>query len=380
MNKDLKKLVDATTKKVPRLIRDAREAGKLKRIVLDSPQLNYIFGGAFTIARTYHIFGPYSGGKTSLVNYLCGQLQRKLPSLTGRKDQDVVIFVDFERSFVTEYAEQNGLIIDDDKLIFMQPDDIETFVDNAIPMIQTGSIAAVVLDSEAAAPTRVQMIDPAGKANFGAGAKAMADSLRKLNIVCANNDTTYFVISQERDNMNPQARLPKVTGGQALPFYASWRGRVTKIDTIESKEETLGINMRVRNYKSKVGIPFRTAEIKLYYKGGFDSDEEYIDFLIKFGIVDLKGSYFTSEKYGFKSIQGRAKLQEWLNAHPTEYGEMKVQVNEFLAKKTELDANNAEPEDAEEIDRAIRDVADEIGLTESIDDEISEDEVKEGDD
>jgi len=373
MNKDLKKLVDATTKKAPRLIRDAREAGKLKRIVLDSPQLNYAFGGAFTIGRTYNFFGPYSSGKSTLVNYIGGQLQEKLPALTGRPDQNVVIVGDYERSFVAEFAEQNGLLVDDEHLIFMQPDDIETFVDAVVPMIQTGTIAAIILDSEAAAPTRAQMTNEFGKATFGGAAKAMSESLRKLNIVCSNYDTTYLIVSQERANMNPQARLNSQTGGFALGFYSAWKGRVTKIDSIEDKGDTIGINMRIRNYKNKVGVPFRTAEVKLFYEGGFDSDSEYVDFLVKFGLVELKGSYFTSAKYGFKSIQGREKLYAWLKAHPEAYDSLKAEVNEKLATKTvELDSDNREPDDAEDMENLAKEAAEEIGLTESIDDEIDE--------
>jgi protein RecA len=350
MNKDLQKLVAATMKKSPKLIRDVKEAGRLKRIQLDSPQLNFIFGGAFTIGRTYHIFGPFSGGKTSLVNYLAGQLQKKLPlSPDGQPDQNVVIFVDFERSFVEDFAAENGLLTDTDHLIFMQPDDIETFVDAIIPMIETGTIAAIILDSEAAAPTKTEMVDPTGKATFGGGAKAMAQSLRKLNIKCANYNTTYFVISQERANMNAYSHLPSVTGGTALPFYASWRGRVTKVETIETKDDTIGIHMRIKNYKNKVGVPFRTAEVDMYYKGGFKPDAEYFDFFLRFGIIKQAGAYFKADfgTEGSFSVQGRDKAMAWLKKQENAklYERMKRMVDENLAKKNEeLDANNVDPE------------------------------------
>jgi recombination protein RecA len=248
------------------------------------------------------------------------------------------------------------LNVDDEHLIFMQPDDIESFIEAVTPMIKTGCIAGLILDSEAAAPTRAMMVDEFGKANFGAGAKAMAESLRRLNILCANYETTYFIISQERANMQPMSHLPSVTGGMALPFYASVRNRVTKIETIERDGDTVGINMRVRNYKNKTGVPFRTAELKFYYKGGFDPNDEYFDFFLKFGLIIQKGAFFsipTIITEGTKdkpiTIQGRAKAQAWLNEHPEVLEKWKLQVNDLLCKKTaELDANNKDPTPEEE--------------------------------
>jgi hypothetical protein len=45
----------------------------------------------------------------------------------------------------------------------MKPDSIEDFVDAACDLVQTGSIAGIIWDSEAASPTRTQMAAEAGK-------------------------------------------------------------------------------------------------------------------------------------------------------------------------------------------------------------------------
>jgi RecA/RadA recombinase len=126
--------------------------------------MNYVFGGQFSIGRTYNLFGPFSGGKTSLCNYLAGELQTKVPTLLNKPDKNVVIFADFERSFEIDFATQNGLKVDEDHLIFMKPDSIEEFVDAACDFIQTGCIAGIIWDSEAASITRTQMASEAGKA------------------------------------------------------------------------------------------------------------------------------------------------------------------------------------------------------------------------
>ena len=138
----------------------------------------------------------------------------------------------------------------------------------------------------------------------------------------------------------------KNTGGYSLPFYSSFRGRVTKLDALKEKDETIGQTIRVRNYKSKIGIPFRDAVMNLYFKGGFKADEEYLSFLIDLEVVKAKGAWIDAPEWGIH-VNGRAKLQEWLQEHPDKYEQMKRKVDELLLNETKLDANNVDPESEE---------------------------------
>jgi RecA/RadA recombinase len=182
--------------------------------------------------------------------------------------------------------------------------------------------------------------------SFGGSARAMSEGLRKLNIILSNYDTSLLVISQERASMSAMAHLPSTTGGFALPFYSSFRARVTKIDTIKNKDDTIGQKIRVRNYKSKIGVPFRDAQMNLYFQGGFNPEEEYVGFLIDLGIVQASGAWINAPEYGIH-VNGRAKLQEWLNEHPEEYEKLKQRVNDALKGETVLDTNNVDPESTE---------------------------------
>jgi len=139
----------------------------------------------------------------------------------------------------------------------------------------------------------------------------------------------------------------KVGDGRAIKFYASNRSRITKIDTIKDKGEIIGIEMKVKNGKNKAGIPFREAILQLYFDGGFDTNKEYMDFIVQLGIVEQAGAWFNNEKYGIH-LKGREALQTWLNEHPAEYEEIKVQVNSALAGKTVLDVEGATGYDEED--------------------------------
>jgi hypothetical protein len=150
---------------------------------------------------------------------------------------------------------------------------------------------------------------------------------------------------QIEDNQNyfGNGILNHNTGGEAPNFYSSTINRVTKIDVIKDAVETIGQQIRVRNYKNKTSIPFRDAEMNLYFKGGFKPDDEYLDFIIKFNIFKQGGAWFTNDEYNVK-LNGRVKVQEWLNQNSEAFEKMKNQVDELLTKETSLDINNVDPE------------------------------------
>lgn len=179
--------------------------------------------------------------------------------------------------------------------------------------------------------------------SFGSRAKALTEFCNKYNILCANYGTTVLWISQERANLNPMARLPTATGGEAINYYTSITCRITKTDDIkDATGDVCGIEMRVRNYKNKCSVPFRDANMKLYYNGGFDSNSEYIDFLLLLGMVKQAGAYFKFNHDGQDySLQGRKKLQEWLDTHADVYDSWKKEIIEKISHHNEiLDANN----------------------------------------
>jgi hypothetical protein len=140
----------------------------------------------------------------------------------------------------------------------------------------------------------------------------------------------------------PMSHLPSVTGGEAPQFYSSTINRVTKVDVIKDAVDTIGQQIRVRNYKNKTSVPFRDAEMNLYFTGGFKPEEEYLDFIIKFDIFKQGGAWFTNEEYNVK-LNGRAKVQEWLNQNPEPFNKMKIQVDDLLSHANILDANNKDP-------------------------------------
>ena len=104
MDKELEKVFDKLQKDYSSALPDVATAGVVKRLVLSSPQINYATGGGWPIGRIAELFGPESGGKTTIASFIGGQFQRRTDG--GAK---TVFFLDIEHSFDKLYAETAGL-------------------------------------------------------------------------------------------------------------------------------------------------------------------------------------------------------------------------------------------------------------------------------
>lgn len=200
-------------KKIGKAVKSADQNQLVKKLVTESPRLNFEYGGGIKIGCIHRYMGPESGGKSTICTYIAGQFQKHLaeqfPELA---DHNKVAYIDFERSFDPDHAKENGLdvtsVVNDDgsynkdgKFILLQPDNLEDGGAALEELIKTNEIAVVIFDSESMAPTRTVMADELNKATFGAGAKALKEFVNRFNILCANYSTTMFIISQERANM-----------------------------------------------------------------------------------------------------------------------------------------------------------------------------------
>jgi RecA/RadA recombinase len=311
-----------------------------------------LFSGGVPIGRIHNAFGMESQGKSTLWTYIAGQFQKYMP-----EEQQTVLYLDFERSFDAPFAEQLGLLTDSDHFIYTTPNNLEEAADMCAEFVPTKSLAAIILDSDAAAPTRTMMNDEAGKANFGGSAKGLGEFLRKMNILDANYDTTMFVISQVRANMNAFSHADAVTGGYASKFYPTTRNKVAKLGSIEEKGETIGIHMRIRNFKNKGGIPFRDALCDLYFGNGsngikgFDTDGEYFEFFTKLFMLGKNHHEVPLPNGEIQKVKSKADALSFIKDHQDVYKMLRDKVDAAMEKHMDFD-NSEDPEGTEGDDDA----------------------------
>jgi recombination protein RecA len=362
---EFRKAMEKVTKDHKKAIVAANANTLIHKISFDSPQLTYMFGG-FSYDRIHNFFGPESSGKSSMFTYIAGQLQKKIPLENPEwKEKQIVIYMDFERTFDPEYAKNLGLNCDEDHFLLLQPDTLEEGCSITEALVKTNSVCCVILDSDAAAPTNLDNESDIGATGFN-GAKAantLKEVYKRFNVLCSNYKFPLLVVSQERANMQVGAHLPSTTGGTALKFFSSTRCRIQKMDVIKNGDNTIGIQIRARNYKNKTSVPNRDALMDLYFQGGFNSSAEYFTFITKFHLLTHKdGTAWwswidTENRYGEGTTnkkgefvpkeykwQGAGNAQAWLEEHPDFYDELKRMVDKKLCVSNELDANNVDPE------------------------------------
>ncbi len=349
-------LLRAAMKKVSamddRMITKTDSATLIHKMIFPSPQLTHMFSG-FSLDRIHQLYGPESSGKTTLACYIAANTQKFWLNQKGHEDKKVVVFMDYECTFDPMYAQAQGVNIDEEHFILLRPNSIEDGFEALRELIKTDLISCVIFDSDAAAESRVESHeDEVNKANFGNSAKALMSVYKKFTPLCSKYITPLIVISQERVNMDYGAKLPKPTGGNAIKFFSSTRVRVRKTELITNAEgETIGIKIVVKDYKNKTGVPFRTAEMNLYYDGGFKSDDEYIDFILKLGIIEMKGGgNFAWDEKGLR-VRGKDNLLPWFQEHPELYEELKKKVDSKLCVYTqEFDKDSVAPTDDDDPD------------------------------
>ena len=206
--------------------------------------------GGYPRGRVIEVFGPESGGKTTLSLHAIAEAQK----LGG-----TAVFVDAEHALDANYARKLG--VDVDNLLVSQPDSGEQALEITEVLIRSGAIDIVVVDSVAALVPRAELEGEMGDAQMGLQARLMSQALRKLTGIVSKSKTCLVFINQLREKIGVMFGNPETTtGGRALKFYSSVRVDVRRIASIKDGDEVVGSRTKVKVVKNKVAPPFREAE------------------------------------------------------------------------------------------------------------------------
>src|SRR6266849_5649443 len=186
--------------------------------------------GGYPRGRVIEVFGPESGGKTTLTLHAIAEAQK----LGG-----TAAFVDAEHALDANYARKLG--VDVDNLLVSQPDSGEQALEIAEVLIRSGAIDIVVIDSVAALVPKAELEGQMGDAQMGLQARLMSQAMRKLNGVVSKTSTVLIFINQIRDKIGVLYGNPETTtGGKALKFYASMRITVRNAGHVKDGDRVVG--------------------------------------------------------------------------------------------------------------------------------------------
>ena len=274
--------------------------------------------GGYPRGRVIEVFGPESGGKTTLTLHAIAEAQK----LGG-----TAAFVDAEHALDANYARQLG--VDVDNPLVSQPDSGEQALEITEVLIRSGAIDIVVVDSVAALVPRAELEGEMGDPQMGLQARLMSQALRKLTGIVSKSKTCLIFINQIREKIGVMFGNPETTtGGRALKFYCSVRVDVRRIASIKDGDEVTGSRTKAKIVKNKVAPPFREAEFDIMYGVGISHEGDLLDIAVEKNIVDKSGAWFSfqSERLG----QGRENARQFLKDNPDYRGRVELAVREIM--------------------------------------------------
>jgi len=277
--------------------------------------------GGVPRGRVVELFGPESGGKTTLCLSIIANAQ---------KEGGLAAMIDVEHALDPAYARRIGVNLDD--LLVSQPDSGEEALTVAETLIRSNAVDVLVVDSVAALVPRQELEGQMGDATVGAQARLMSQALRKLTAAIHKARTCCIFTNQIREKIGVMFGNPETTpGGRALKFYASVRVDLRRVNVLkDSTGKVVGSHVRAKVVKNKVAPPFAEAEFDIMYDCGISKEGSVIDVATDLGVLEKKGSWLAFE--GQQLGQGREAVKDYLRANPAVLDKIIAAVKQKVAE------------------------------------------------
>ena len=305
--------------------------GSIMRLGSDRPNVgeNIISTGCLSLdvalgvggvprGRIVEIYGPESGGKTTLALHIVSEAQ---------KNSGYAAFIDVEHALDPEYAKVLGVNTED--LLVSQPDTGEQALEITETLVRSGALDVIVLDSVAALVPKAELDGEMGDSHMGLQARLMSQALRKLTGTVSRSNTCVIFINQIREKIGIMFGNPETTpGGRALKFYSSQRLEIRRITTIKNGTDPVGNRVRVKVVKNKVAPPFKMAEFDIMYGQGISYIGDVLDLAVTGDIIQKMGAWYAykDEKIG----QGRENTKAFLKENHDLLSDIVKQVKGFM--------------------------------------------------
>ncbi|MDE3170924.1 MAG: recombinase RecA [Acidobacteriota bacterium] len=287
--------------------------------------------GGFPRGRVIEVYGPESGGKTTLTLHVIAEAQK----LGGQ-----AAFIDAEHALDPVYARKLG--VDVDNLLVSQPDNGEQALEIAEALIRSNAVDVVVVDSVAALVPKAELEGEMGEPQMGLQARLMSQALRKLTAIVSKSKTCLIFINQIREKIGVMFGNPETTtGGRALKFYSSIRVDIRRVQSIKEGDRVVGSRTRGKVVKNKVAAPFREAEFDIIYGEGVSKEGDLLDLGVTRGVLEKSGTWLSYK--GERLGQGRENARVFLKEHTDIRDKIEHELRKILGIAGPVSDNGKKP-------------------------------------
>jgi recombination protein RecA len=271
-----------------------KPTGELGFISSGCALLDCALGGGYPLGRVVNIVGDKSTGKTLLAI-------EAIANFYKRWRQGHAWYCETEAAFDNNYARALGIDID---RVLRPKSHVRTveqfFAHLELAIKNRGDLPGLyILDSLDALSDEAELKREFGDSSFGAQkAKKMSEAFRRVIRLVEDSRTAVMIISQVRDNIGVTfGRKHTRSGGRALDFYASQILYLAHLKTLKRTmrkvERVVGVRVRAKVDKNKIGLPLRECEFPIRFGYGIDDVAANIEWLTEVNAIEavtsLKG-------------------------------------------------------------------------------------------
>jgi len=262
-----------------------------KKVLTGRPSIDYVTDGGFPKGRLILIAGEPSAGKSSLTIQLAEYIGKK------------ILYVDTEATLTTDYIESLGA--NPNSFSHCIPSTTEQMCNIIRQKIPEFDV--IIIDSINNSASGEQVQKTAEEKTMANRARVMSEQLPIFIGLANQHNTTLFVLSQVRDNMNKSNKYSPdtvVPGGRSLhhnssmtlELFKSTKKKQKDKDNLGNKDEViLGNMIRIKCTKNKVGTVNREVSVEFTYGEGYTIEADVASSAVRLGILQRAGSWLSYE-------------------------------------------------------------------------------------
>lgn len=296
--------------------------------------LDEVMGGGYALGRMSNLIGDKSTGKTLLAIEAAANFYRRYPNGTMR-------YLEAESAFDRAYARALGMPVEQVQWVDMVDKKGESdrtvefmFEDLDATMRRLkGEPGLYIVDSLDALSDRAEMKRDISDGSYGAAkAKKLGEMFRRLVGDMEKSRLLLIIISQIRDKLNVTFGETKMrAGGHAMDFYAThclWLAQVETFKrTVNKIEMPVGLGIRAKCKKNKIGLPLRQCDFPLLFGYGIDDLTANVEWLLEAGREEAL------DELGFSKSGYKVRINNLRNKGGKEMQEVRQQVARVLQRE-----------------------------------------------
>ena len=250
--------------------------------------------GGLPVGKMIEFNGLEGTGKSLLSAHVVADTQKK---------GGIAVVIDTENAAAPDFWKSLG--VDLSKLLYVQCETVEDIFEKMEQMIaivrksNKDRILTIIVDSVAAASTKVELESDHGKDGFSTGKSIIiSKAMRKITTMIGRQKVLTVFTNQLRQNLNAMAFGDKyvVSGGKSLAYHCSVRVRLNNTGKLKKGEEVIGNECKALVVKNRMGPPQRQASFDIYFDSGIADYGSWIKVLKENDLVKQGGAYYTYKK------------------------------------------------------------------------------------